>query len=198
MDSSIEIYATEQDRSFWLGQGLAHQNFGEVSAAEILIVPLKDFREGVPFAFHQDTASFARYLAKSLVGQAKIEVLADDEEYIEIALHGASFRFSTIVVGYVLAPLLINLLSSYIYDVLKAKPSDSVEMSLVIEDHDCRAMRVGFKGEAKDFALIADKVSQISRECMAAKTDEPRSSKSTGANEKTAETKSHELPDEQF
>lgn len=198
MDSSIEISATEQDRSFWLGQGLARQHFEEVSAAEILIVPLKDFREGVPFAFHQDTASFARYLSKKLAGQAKIEVLADDEEYIEIALHGASIRISTIVVSVVVAPLLVNLLSSYIYDELKAKPSDSVEMSLVIEDHDCRAMRVGFKGDAKDFVLVADKVNQISRECMAAKTDKNIPTPSAGTLEGTAQAKSNELPDDEF
>lgn len=166
MDSSLEVSATEQGRSFWLGQGLAHQNFEQVSAAEVLIVPLKDFREGVAFAFHQDTASFARYLAKNLAGKAKIEVLADDDEYVEIALHGASLRFSTLVVSAVIAPVLINLLSSYIYDELKAKPSDTVEMSLVIESHDCRSVHVGFKGDAKDFISAADKIRQIARECM--------------------------------
>ena len=171
MDSSLEVSATEHGRSFWLDQGLARQNFEGVSAAEVLIVPLKDFREGVAFAFHQDTASFARYLTKNLAGQAKIEVLADDDEYVEIALHGASLRFSTLVVSAVIAPVLLNLLSSYIYDELKAKPSDTVEMSLVIESHDCRSVHVGFKGEARDFVSAADKIRQIARECMEPKGD---------------------------
>jgi hypothetical protein len=196
MESSIEVAETEQTRSFWLNQGLAQKNFEEVSAAEILIVPLKHFRDGVPFTFHQDTASFARYLARNLAGQAKIEVLADDEEYIEIAIHGASFRFSTIVVGTVVAPILINLFSSYLYDVLKAKPGDSVEMSLVIEDHDCRAMRVAFKGDAKDFVQVADKVSQLSRECMAATAAKNSSSPSVGTQQPVGEPIQNDLPND--
>ncbi|MBD8625950.1 hypothetical protein IFT64_03265 [Oxalobacteraceae sp. CFBP 8753] len=169
MDIQIEVNETVQDRFFWLGQGLAHNNLAEVSSADLLIVPLKDFREGIPFAFHQDTASLARFLAKKMAGQAKVEVLADDEEYLELALHGASFRFCTIFVSVALAPLLINLLSSYIYDELKAKPSDTIEMSVVIEDHQCRSMHIGFKGDAKDFNSVVDKVSELSHECMTAK-----------------------------
>lgn len=198
MDSSLEVSATEKNSSFWLGQGLARQNFREVSAAEVLIVPFKDFREGVPFAFHQDTPSFARYLAKNLAGQAKIEVLADDEEYIEIALHGASIRLSTIVVSAVIAPVMINLLSSYIYDELKAKPGDTVEMSLVIEDNHCRAMHVGFKGDAKDFVSAADRVRQIARECMEPKgRAAPQPLRSIGDSTAT-ETEFNELADDQF
>jgi len=131
-------------------------------------VPLKNFREGVPFAFHQDTAALYRYLAGRLKDHATIEVVADDDEYVEVSLHGASHRLSTIVVNYVLAPVVINLLSSYLYDELKTMPHDNVELTIVIEDHECRAMKLGFKGEAKDLALIADKVGQMSRDCTRA------------------------------
>jgi len=92
--------------------------------------------------------------------------LAEDDEYLEIALHGAAHRFSTVVVNYVLAPLLINLISSYLYDSMKAKPEDRVELAIVIEDHECRAMRVEYKGDAKDLVSVADKIGQMSRDCM--------------------------------
>jgi hypothetical protein len=168
MNNVLSISETDQGRAFWIDQGLARQYLERVSAADVLIVPLKDFRDGVRFVFHQDTAMFSRWLAEHLKGQATIEVLADDDEYMELALHGAAHRFSTIIVSYVLAPFVINLLSAYLYDVLKTNPGDAVELKIVIEDHECRAMQVDFKGEAKDFALIADKVGQISRDCMSA------------------------------
>lgn len=198
MNRSFELAATKQDRAFWLGQGLARQNFEAVSAAEVLIVPLKDFREGVAFAFHQDTASFARYLAKNFVGQAKIEVLADDDEYVEIALHGASLRFSTIVVSAVVAPILINLMSSYIYDELKAKSSDTIEMSLVIENHNCHAMHVEFKGEAKDFVSAADKIRQVARDCMEVPREATSQSQNFIGDREATEAESPELADDQF
>lgn len=198
MNRSFELTPTKQDRAFWLGQGLARQNFEVVSAAEVLIVPLKDFREGVAFAFHQDTASFARYLAKNLAGQAKIEVLADDDEYVEIALHGASLRFSTIVVTAVVAPVLINLLSSYIYDELKAKPSDTIEMSLIIEDHHCHAMHLEFKGEAKDFVSAADKIKQVARDCMEPQGEATSQAKNFIGDREVTEAESQEPADDQF
>jgi hypothetical protein len=166
MQSAIEVSETDQHRAYWLSQGLAQQSLEEVTAADVLIVPLKDFRERIPFVFHQDTITVARFLEKTLAGQAKIEVLADDEEYLEIALHSEEFRFSPMLVSYVVAPLLVGLLTNYVYDVLKAKPGDSVEMSLIVEDQHCRAMKVSFKGDAKDFNLLADKVGELSRECM--------------------------------
>ncbi|WP_377701303.1 hypothetical protein [Pseudoduganella sp. UC29_71] len=167
MISPVEISASEQDRPFWLSQGLASKNADEVAAADILIVPLKDFREGIPFAFHQDTIAVARFLGKALSGKASLEVLADDDEFVELMLHSAEFRFSTIIVSYLIAPLVVGLLTNYLYDVLKAKPGDSVEMNLIVEDQQCRSMKVNFKGDAKDFNQMADKVGQLSRECAA-------------------------------
>ena len=43
-----------------------------------------------------------------------------------------------------------------------------------------RPMRIGFEGDAKDFVLVADKVNQISRECMAIKIDKSASAQSGG------------------
>jgi hypothetical protein len=168
--TSLSVTETEQGRAFWLEQGRARQHLAKVTEADILIVPLKDFRERVPFIFHQNTDAFARFLASSLNGKATVEVMADDEEYVEITLHSAAFRFSPIIVGYVVAPLVVGLLTNYLYDVLKAEPGDSVEMSLVIEDQKCRSVKVDFKGDVKDFAMVADKVGQVSRECTAIST----------------------------
>lgn len=197
MDTAIEVTITEQGRAFWLGQGLAHENFEKVSSADVLIVPLKDFRSELPFAFHSNTAMFARFLARNLAGQAKIEVLADDDEYIEISLHSKEIRISTIIVTAVVVPLLVNLLSSYIYDELKAKPNDSVEMSLVIEDQNCRSLHIGFHGNAKEFPLFADKVTQISRECVSTNTKAIAAPASTGETQAT-DTGSQRTFDEQF
>lgn len=162
----ITIVETSESKEFWLAQGLGAGHEADLAAADVLIVPQKDFREGVPFAFHQDTPALYRFLVAEL-GDLKIEICSSDEEYVEISLHSQSFRLSTILVTYAVAPLLINLLSSYVYDTLKAKPTDSVELSLVVEDHECKSFKFAFKGEAKDLHLIADQVGQMARDCEA-------------------------------
>lgn len=165
----LTISETSESKKYWLQQGLGKGFESNLASADVLLVPEKDFREGVPFVFHQDTPSFYRYLSSRLLGQATVEICATDDEYLEISLHSATFRISRIVANYVIAPMLIGILTNYIYDELKAKPSDSVEVSLTIEDHECKSFNFSFSGEAKDFNLLADKVGQMSRDCQAKK-----------------------------
>lgn len=166
------VTETSESKEFWLKQGLGRDHSSNLSAADLLIVPLKDFRDGVPFLFHQDTPALLRYLAAEL-GDLKVEICATDEEYVEISLHSSSFRLSAIVVTYVVAPLAINLLSSYVYDELKAKPNDSVELTLIVEDHQCKSFKFSFNGEAKDLHIVADQVGQMARDCEASGGKKP-------------------------
>lgn len=167
MPDLITICESPESRGYWLQQGLGTGLEDVLATADALIVPEKDFREGLPFVFHQDTTTLYKYLSAQLAGALTIEVCANDDEYQEIALHSASFRFSKIVVSYVAAPLLIGLLTNYLYDQMKAKPTDNVEATLVVEDHECRSFLFSYKGEAKDFGLLADKVGKLAQDCAA-------------------------------
>lgn len=168
MTELITVSETTESKQYWLQQGLGKGHEATLATADGLIVPERNFRDGVPFVFHQDTTTLYKFLSTKLAGSISIEICANDEEYLEISLHSASFRLSGIVVSYVVAPLLIGLLTNYIYDELKAKPTDSVEATLIVEDHECRSFKFAFKGEAKDFGLLADKVGELARNCTAA------------------------------
>ena len=164
--SPVTVSETAESKDFWIAQGLAEGHESALQAADVLIVPIRVFREGVPFAFHQDTPALFKYLTAEL-SDLNVEICSGETDYVEVSLHSKSFRFSGIVVTYVVAPLLISLLSSYLYDQLKAQPKDSVEVSLIIENHECKTFKFAFKGEAKDFHLLADQVGQMARDCEA-------------------------------
>lgn len=167
MSQIITVTPTEEGKGYWLHQGLAKDHFAQIESADVLIVPEKDFCQGVPFVFHQDTAALFKYLRTNLEDSTSVEVCASDEEYMEIALHSATHRFSTIITTYVAAPLIVGLLTNYLYDNLKAKPTDNVEVALVVEDHECKAFKFEFTGKAEDFGLLADKVGELARNCKA-------------------------------
>ena len=166
----LSVEETNEGRAFWLSQPLGKGLETQLTAADALIVPKKEFRAGVAYVFHQDTGPMFRFLSAHAQGQLTVELLARDDEYLEVSLHSATIRLSTVVVGYVVAPLIMNLLSSYLYDQLKAKQSDAVEATIVVEDHDCKTFKFAFKGEAKDFHLLADSVEQMARNCKAKAT----------------------------
>jgi hypothetical protein len=165
MTEALTVTETTESRKFWLDQNIVRGFETQLTAADVLIVPLIDFRPGVKYVFHQDTPALYEYLRSALADQMVVEICANDEEYLEIALHSNFLRLSRTVVSYAVAPVVIGLLTNYIYDELKAKPGDTVELSLTIEDEQCKAFNFSFNGEAKDLTLIADKVGQMARDC---------------------------------
>lgn len=161
----LTVDETLESRQFWLEQEIAKDLGQELALADVLIVPLKDFRPGAKYVFHQDTPAFLNYLKGALPEELVVEICVADDDYQEIALHSNFLRLSTLVVSYAVAPLVIGLLTNYVYDELKAKPTDTVELSIVVEDDQCKAFKFNFKGEAKDLNVLADKVGQMARDC---------------------------------
>ncbi len=163
----LVVEATDHNKEYWQASGLGRGLEEALAIAEVLLVPQESDRDGLKFYFYQDASALYEFLKEGLGGQVRVELFATDEEYIEVALHSHVHRIGTILVTFVAAPLAINLLSNYVYDVLKAKPEDVVEASVVVEDHECKAFKVTYKGEAKGFATLSDKVGQIARDCEA-------------------------------
>lgn len=165
MTEVLTVTETTESRQFWLEQHMAKALAAQLAASDVLIVPLHEFRPGIKYAFHHDTPALYKYLRSELADQMVVDICTNDEDYLEIALHSNFLRLSRIVVSYTVAPIVIGLLTNYIYDELKAKPGDTVELSLTVEDEQCKAFNFSFKGPAKDLTLIADKVRQMARDC---------------------------------
>jgi len=169
MNQPLVVTLTDESRQTWLDIDLGSGYQAEIAAANVLIVPERDFRNGIKYVFFQDTINLLNFFQTELNGKLTVEICANDEEYLELALHSATFRISKILVEVIVAPLIVDLLSTYISDELKAKPTDTVELSIVIEDHDCKSFEFKYKGEAKDLNQLSDKVGQLARDCQAKK-----------------------------
>lgn len=167
MNQPLVITPTDETRRAWLGIDLAAGHQTKIAAANVLIVPERDFREGIKYVFFQDTIKLLNFLQAGLEGQLTVEICANDDEYLEISLHSATFRISKIFLNIAVAPLVVGLLTNYIYDELKAKPTDAVELSIVIDDNDCKSFEFKYKGEAKELNQLSDKIGQMARDCQA-------------------------------
>lgn len=183
MSENLIITEVLETKEYWLQQGLGKGLEDLLSAADVLIVPEKNFRKDVAFVFHQDTTILYRYLSAQLAGSLSIEICSTDNEYLEISLHSSSFRLGKILVNIVVAPLLVGLLTNYLYDEMKAKPTDNVEVTLVVEDHECRSLQFSYKGEVKDFGNLADKVGELAKVCTSASGKESIPVKENNSND---------------
>jgi hypothetical protein len=83
MTELLTVSETTESKQFWLQQGLGKGHELALEAADALIVPEKDFRDGVAFVFHQDTTTLYKFLSTKLTGAISIEICSNDEEYLD-------------------------------------------------------------------------------------------------------------------
>ena len=162
----MELVLETEDRAYWNSKEYLDKSLREsVQSADILITPLENFREGVDISFYQGTLNLISYLGENLPSTLLLEICATDEDYAEIVLHSKQFRLGKILLTVAAVPIVINLLSNYVYDELKASNDDSVSISLAIEMENCKTYSVEYDGSAKDFDLLKDYVKEVLDKC---------------------------------
>ena len=167
MEQIINVTKTLETKPYWLAKGICKNHVSEIEGADILIVPLENFREQVSYAFNQGTTQLYAFLQKNTETEAfSVGLCADDENYSELALHANYHRIGKIVVTYIAAPFLVGLLTCYIYDILEAKPNEIVEASIIVQDSKCQGMKFDFKGNAQDFNKLGDDVKKFANICL--------------------------------
>ena len=90
------------------------------------------------------------------------EVYSTDEDYKEISLHGADLWLGTILVKYVFIPVFCGVISSYIYDKLKAKKDDNISLKFIVENKDGKTTSVSFDGTVDKLPAALKEVRKIS------------------------------------
>ena len=164
---SLDILEIDESKQYWVNQEFISQKTRDaLISADVIIAPMLNFREDVEVSFHQGTLSFFNYLHENLETKSlKAVVCSPDDEYYEIALHSKEYRFSKIIINSAVAPIILGLLTSYIYDELKAKPEDKLNTSIVIEFNDCKTYKLDFDGKASDFPSVIDKIKELTESC---------------------------------
>lgn len=162
---TLVVRDTGHIREYWEGKGLARDHLGQAQSADVLIVPFENIREGVDFAFPQGTGDLYKSLKGLGPNVLSVEILAEDDEYLEFVFHAAARKVGVLIVKYGVAPLLINLLANHISDELRAKPDDYVELTIVVEKHDCTGVQFDYRGRVDGLHVLADSVGELVQKC---------------------------------
>ncbi len=162
----MELILDTKDRFYWESKEYLNDALkSSVKKADVLMTPLENFREGVELTFYHGTLNLYNYLEEKLPSNVSLEICIEDTDYSEIALHSKQFRLGKILVTLTALPFVIKLLSTYVYDELKADENDNVSISLAIEMDDCKTYSVEYDGSAKDFDSLKDYVKDILDKC---------------------------------
>ncbi|EJO3864428.1 hypothetical protein ACN930_004677 [Vibrio parahaemolyticus] len=159
------VVTSGQSRASWIEDVSLSSGLKEtVENSSILFLPVKNFRGEVDFAFPQGTLDLYNYLKKEIEGTGTVEICIDDERYSEIALYSREIRFGKIIVSVVFAPLIVGLLTNYMYDQLSVKAEDKITIAISVES-ECQNYEVHYDGTAEDFGTINESIKNILADC---------------------------------
>lgn len=91
----------------------------ELEKADIIILPNESFNGRELIAFPEETASLIDYIERNPEYGLIVGIPVSEEDYQELELHSNVVVLAGILVSFVLVPILNNLLSAYLYDVLR-------------------------------------------------------------------------------
>jgi hypothetical protein len=124
----------------------------KIKAADILLLPYADFRGYQNCLFPEQTYQFYTHLMKEAKKQSlSVDLAVSDEDYKEIELHADVVNIADILIQWVLFPLTINMVSSYLYDLVQQrKKKMNANIKITVEKNG-KAKTVSFEGDIENF-----------------------------------------------
>lgn len=138
----------------------------EIKKANLLIVPNENFRKkGDVLFFPETTREFFEYIQDHPNDEIVADIAISDDNFQRIELHSAVIEVATIIVNVVVLPVAINMISNYLYDLIKKyhrKPEDtSARLKIISEETKTKKTKIisyeGPVSEVKETLEIATK-----------------------------------------
>jgi hypothetical protein len=166
MDSSssnhkvLTVTDTSEEFDYFLNQPYVTDELREsIKDAQILFVPSLGFRDIEKPVFPVGTETLFHFF-KDKAQDINIDIIIEDSDYAELALHADTKKLGVFVVSAVVLPLFLNVLSSYIYEKIRPAPKDKIEFSVTIVKHH-ESKRVNFEGSADDFKKLSPEIERL-------------------------------------
>lgn len=133
--------------------------------ANCLILPYKNFRSGVDYCFGEYTSEILQYLKENSKGDVLVDVAATDENYREIELHSFRLQIGIFITTSILLPVVINLVSNYVYDKIKRLHRKEGEVAVHVEYisvlPDGSSKLLNYEGPADKLGEITRNIKQL-------------------------------------
>jgi hypothetical protein len=124
-----------------------------VRAASIVLVPEDGFRDFAGPVFPEGTINFLTFLRDHT--QSPVEILIDDPDYAEVAIHFDILRLATMIVEEVVAPIVLSVIAAYMKDWLGSRMSRTeVRAKLLVHHKDDtkeQTIQYSYEGPADKF-----------------------------------------------
>ena len=135
-----------------------HDVFDEVKKANVLIVPTDYNTDDMNVVFPETTPDFLDYLRQTSSENVICDIAISDDNFRRMEKHSALIELATVLVDVTIVPIVINMISSYLYDLVsryRRTPKDtSAKIKILAEETETkRTVEIKYEGpvnEAKE------------------------------------------------
>lgn len=130
-----------------------------IKRANLLLLPYDRFRNEEEGLFPEETYDFYEFIRKEgLKENIIVDVAVSDDDYKEIEMHSDLMRLPVMLIQYVGIPMLVNFISSYVYDKVKNKKID-LQVNILIEK-DGITKKVAYEGNIENFERVMETIKE--------------------------------------
>ena len=129
----------------------------DVMNANALLLPNENFREGFDLLFPEYTTDFFAYLKSNQSDGLNVDIAISDDEFKPIEMHSEMLNLPILLVEWVFFPLLVNVISNYLYDYItkrkNAKNEHKVIVKIIVEETKTKKTKtIEYEGDADKFS----------------------------------------------
>ena len=162
-----ELIVKESSDSFqnWIAKDyISRELKNELKQADVLIVPIENFRGIDNPVFPEGTEQLYTYLMKQFSSndEYNIDICIDDEDYMELALHDDLINLGYFVLTIGVAPIFVNLISDYISNKFLSYSQDrKIKTSISIVEDDGSSKEIKYEGDIEHFSSVIDEIEDL-------------------------------------
>ena len=124
--------------------------------ANVLIIPNEKNSKNNNI-FPVGTTELYRYLQQKSSNTVKLDIATKDEDYVELAQHSDLVNLPTIIVTGAILPIIIGLITNYIYDKLKSDNSTVISEIIIINERGDNKL-IKYNGPANEYENTISKI----------------------------------------
>lgn len=143
---AFQAVETDERRGYWLDRPWVDPDRRSVMLAAAILALPSEAEEGP--VFPGGAGEFLDRLRDLVGAEIAVQVAIRDEDYEELSLHGKAWRLPVLFVSAVAVPVMVNILSNRLDELLPGhKAGDVAEATLIIERADRQSLKVTYKGD---------------------------------------------------
>lgn len=124
----------------------------DIKKANVLIIPNEGFRDKEGYFFPECTSEFYMFLKRQ--EGIETEICIDDKEFQNIELHADIIYVATMIIQYVVLPVVTSMIASYLYDKVNSmnkKRKDANTNVHIIVEKNGKSKKIDYEGNIENF-----------------------------------------------